>query len=129
MSVSTRRLVLATLLGLGAATLLPARALANANHQVRGARAVPGGAQVTVVMIPAGSYTSFHVGVTVSGNRSSTQEHGTRGTAHGPTEVKLHIPYGGIYRSGQTIRVISSWPAQGRTHYWGQNSDALVTLP
>jgi hypothetical protein len=125
----TRRRFFATALATAALLALPGLASANAHHQVGGVRRVGNGAEITVIMRPSGMYTHFNVGVTTNGGRYSRQEHGRSGTANGPTEVRLSIPYGGAYTSGARIRVISSWPAGGRTHCWGDGSDVLVTLP
>jgi hypothetical protein len=124
-----RRGLLVSLIGLGALAMSPGRAFANAQHTVRSVTRVGNGAQIRVVMQPSGAYNRFNVGITATGGRSAPQQLGQSGSAAGPTEVTINVPYGGTYRSGQQIRVISSWPAMNRIHYWGDQPNALVTLP
>jgi hypothetical protein len=90
------------------------------------------GADVHVLMHSVSGYNSYSVGVTLSGGRTAAQQHAKSGTTQSTGEVILNVPYNATQKTGTQLRVISSWPrpgGHGGSHYWGDNSDSLITLP
>jgi len=101
-----------------------------AHHTIDKVTKTRTGATIHVLMRPAPGYSQFSLGVTAhTGSRGSPQQLPTTGNSASVSEVTLHIPYGTAYKTGQQLRVISSWPAMGRIHYWGRDQTSIVTLP
>jgi len=111
---------------------LLAASLAHANiayHTVDKVVRTATGAQIHVLMNSAPGYNGFSVGITSpSGNRYSGQQYSTHGRANGVAAAIIVVPYT-QYRSGQQVRVISSWSSPYRTHNWGNDPGSVVTLP
>ena len=120
--------LLGTLLGMMLALALSLAHASPAYHRVDKVVKTATGWQVHVLMMSAPGYNNYSVGITVGGGRSSLQQHAQQGSANGTGVAILNLP-SGQYRSGQTVRVISSWRGQGRIHYWGQDSGSLASLP
>jgi hypothetical protein len=149
MSARSRSVVLWLCVSAG----IPTSALANmARHQRVKVAALKEhgqtiGAKITVVLYPAGDYTSYTIGFVKDGIRSPRLDHVLgHGSTTGPVEKTFALRYGqgNRYRAGDRVFLESMWPRsvaeQARLkaalagsnvnylpghHLWGEN-DSIV---